>query len=124
MRQFKTGATRDSNKGKNDYEGFLSPLFIEAFGNYMTRHQKQADGKMRDSDNWQNYFGKNHYKICIKSLFRHFIDFWCIHRGYTRYDKDDKHKLTKIECICAIFFNLQAYADKLLNEKEENNNVV
>ena len=52
MRNFDTGATRDTDKGKNDYEGFYSPLVVEAFGDYMTKHQLQADGKLRDSDNW------------------------------------------------------------------------
>jgi len=53
MREFISGATRDDSEGKNDYEGYLSPLVLRRFGDYMTLHRKQADGKLRDSDNWQ-----------------------------------------------------------------------
>jgi len=53
MRTFGGGATRNSDQGKPDYEGFLSPLVIIRYGEYMTRHRVQADGNIRDSDNWQ-----------------------------------------------------------------------
>ena len=36
IRKFKSGATRDTNEGKYDYEGFLHPVVIEAFGNICT----------------------------------------------------------------------------------------
>ena len=52
MRHFKSGATRDSDETKIDFEGFMSPLVIERFGEYMTKHRIQADGGLRDSDNW------------------------------------------------------------------------
>jgi len=32
VRQFETGANRDTDEGEPDYEAFLSPLAIEAFG--------------------------------------------------------------------------------------------
>lgn len=53
MREFRTGATRDNDEGKYDYEGFYHPLVVKRFGQYMDKHRKQADGKLRDSDNWQ-----------------------------------------------------------------------
>lgn len=107
MREFDTGATRDSEDGKNDYEGFLSPLVIEEYGNYMTAHRKQSDGNLRDSDNWQKGMER---KVYIKSLFRHFMDLWMIHRGYGRFDKRDGHKITAKEACCAIMFNVMGYA--------------
>jgi len=119
MREFKTGATRDDDSYKNDYEGFLSPLFLEAFGNYMTKHRKQADGKLRDSDNWQKGIPLSAY---IKSLWRHFLDLWFLHRGYKRFDIKDGHKITKIEALCAIFFNTQGYAHELLKEENKKTN--
>jgi hypothetical protein len=106
MREFETGATRDSEDGKNDYEGFLSPLVIEAYGDYMTSHRKQADGNLRDSDNWQKGMSKDVY---TKSLWRHFMDLWFIHRGYRRYDRKDKHEITAKEACCAIMFNVMGY---------------
>src|SRR5687768_4320669 len=35
MREFETGATRNLDNGKLDYEGFLSPLVMERFAEYM-----------------------------------------------------------------------------------------
>ena len=87
MREFNSGATRDSDEGKNDYEAFLSFPVLKAYGDYMNKHRVQADGKLRDGDNWQKGFGDNHCSVCMKSLWRHFLDMWAIHRGYKRIDK-------------------------------------
>ena len=67
-RYFNTGAYRDTDENKNDYEGYLSPLVIEAFGNYMTKHRKQSDGNLRTSDNWQKGISKEVYieKMSVK----------------------------------------------------------
>lgn len=118
MRKFDTGATRDSEEGKYDYEGFLSPIVIEAYGQYMHKHRKQADGQLRDSDNWQKHFGEKHFDVCIKSLWRHFVDLWFLHRGYKRFDKKDSHEITKKEALMAILFNVMAYTDKLLKDEQ------
>jgi len=114
MREFKSGATRDDDNGKVDYEGFLAYSVLEAYGNYMNKHRIQADGKVRDSDNWQKGFGEKHFDVCMKSLWRHFLDFWAIHRGYKRYDNKDGHEITAIEAGCAMLFNIMAYMYKLL----------
>lgn len=116
MRVFKGGATRNSNDGKYDYEGFFSPIVVEAFGRYMNKHRKQADGNLRDSDNWQKHFGENHFAVCIKSLWRHFMDLWFLHRGYKRVDNIDGHGINKEEALMAILFNAMAYTDKLLKD--------
>lgn len=120
MRQFSTGATRNSDVGKNDYEGFYHPLVIEAFGDYMTKHRKQADGKLRDSDNWQKGIPKDAY---MKSLWRHFLDMWFIHRGYERFDSITGEKLTMKEVICAIIFNVQGYLFELLKDIKQDNDI-
>jgi len=116
MREFKTGATRDTDAGKNDYEGFYSPLVVEAFGDYMNKHRIQADGKLRDSDNWQKGIPKDAY---MKSLWRHFLDMWFLHRGYKRIDKQTGEELTMKEVLCAILFNVQGYLYEILKPKEE-----
>lgn len=103
MRVFDSGATRDSDDNKHDYEGFLSPLVIERFGEYMTKHRKQADGRLRDSDNWQKGIPKDAY---AKSLWRHFLSFWKAHRGY----KDEDIE----ESLCAMLFNIQGYLHEKL----------
>jgi len=116
MREFSTGATRDNDGGKIDYEGFLSPIVLERYGQYMHKHRVQADGKLRDSDNWQKHFGENHFAVCMKSLYRHFVDLWFLHRGFKRYDDKDNHLLTKDEVLSAIIFNCVAYMDKILKD--------
>lgn len=106
IRKFKTGATRDTNEGKYDYEGFLSPLVIKRFGEYMNKHRKQSDGSLRDSDNWQKGIPKDVY---IKSGWRHFIDWWIEHRGYTSRDGIE-------EALCALLFNVQGYLHEYLKD--------
>ena len=55
----------------------------------------------------------------MKSLWRHFVDMWFLHRGFKRYDKLDGHEISKEEAICAVMFNVIAYMDKLLKDKNE-----
>lgn len=112
-RVFSSGANRDTDVGKVDYEGCLSPLCLESFAKYMLRHSKLKDGSTRSSDNWQKGFPN---KVIAKSLLRHSVDLWFLHRGYKRYDKDDGHPLTKEEVLCAIIFNAQAYLLKVLKK--------
>lgn len=109
VRQFSTGATRDTNAGKYDYEGFLSPLVIERFGEYMNKHRKQSDGNLRDSDNWKKGIPQEAY---IKSAFRHFMDWWLIHRG-----NEGREDLE--EALCALLFNVQGYLYEHLKKKKE-----
>ena len=107
IRTFETGATRDTDAGKHDYEGYLSPLVIERFGKYMTKHRIQTDGNVRDSDNWQKGIPKKEY---LKSLFRHFIVLWKEHRA-----GDDGEREVMEEALCGIFFNVQGYLYELLH---------
>lgn len=113
MRTFESGATRDDCETKCDYEGFLSPLALIQYGKYMNEHRKQADGKMRASDNWQKGIPLKDY---MKSLFRHFMDLWLLHRGHEVHDRDDGHIVTIQEALCGILFNTFGY----LHEVEKN----
>ena len=109
MRTFDTGATRDSDDGKLDYEGFLSPLVLQRYGEYMHRHRIQADGEMRDSDNWQKGIPKDAY---MKSAWRHMLDWWMEHRGYpSREGLED--------AICALIFNAMGYLHTCLSAPQE-----
>ncbi len=114
MREFKTGATRDSDETKNDYDGFLDPIVIERYGNYMTKHRKQADGKLRDSNNWKKGIPKEAY---MKSMWRHFLDVWFIHTGYKRFDKQRNEEITMDEALCALLFNIMGYLFEILKPK-------
>lgn len=121
VRQFSTGATRNADNNKLDYEGFNCPMAQRAFAEYMHSHRKQADGTIRDSANWQKGMGLDVY---AKSLIRHIHDFHCLHRGWeiTRPEDgkpmppDDEHKL---ELLCAIWFNVQGYIHETLKAQKK-----
>jgi hypothetical protein len=111
MRNFDTGATRDTDEGKLDYEGFLSPAVLKRYAEYMHKCRVQADGKLRDADNWQKGIPQEAYK---KSLHRHYMDQWLYFRGETIDDDIE-------EVLCAIMFNVQGLMFELLKEKKEEN---
>jgi hypothetical protein len=113
MRTFDTGATRDSDDDKIDFEGFLSPLVIRRYAEYLHKHRTQADGKLRDSDNWQKGLPLSVY---MKSLWRHFIDLWSIHRGITVRDPKDGHIISMEEALCGNIFNASGYLHELLKQ--------
>jgi hypothetical protein len=115
VREFSTGATRDSGDGKFDYEGFLSPLVLECYARYMHRHRQQSDGQMRESDNWQKGIPQTAY---IKSLFRHFVDLWLMHRGHACYDKRSGQPIILAEALCGVIFNAMGYLHELLKPEE------
>lgn len=108
-RKFETGATRDTDEGKYDYEGFLSPLVLERYGQYMNKHRKQSDGKLRDSDNWQKGIPQTAY---IKSAFRHFFDWWKEHRGLPSTEGLE-------DALCALLFNVMGYLHEHLKRKKK-----
>lgn len=109
-RTFSTGSNRNSDEGKYDIEGFLSPLVMDEFYKYMHHHRRLADGTLRDADNWQKLFGEKHYDVCMKSLLRHVHDMWLEHRGYKSRDGIE-------EAMMGIIFNAMAYAFKYYKEK-------
>ena len=111
IRTFDTGATRDSDVGKHDYEGYLSPLVLERYAEYMTSHRTQADGSVRDSDNWQKGMSLTVY---MKSKWRHFVDSWKLHRGYRVYDKKTGQPVVMDESLCAELFNTMGYLHEYL----------
>lgn len=109
MRKFETGATRDTDQGKLDYEGFLSPLALERYAEYMNENRIQADGKLRDSDNWQKGIPLTAY---IKSLWRHFFDVWKEHRGISTDSGLER-------ALCGIIFNAMGYLHEVLKAKQK-----
>jgi hypothetical protein len=112
VRQFETGATRSADSDRDDPEGYLSPLVIDRFNEYMTKHRVQADGSLRDSDNWQKGMPLASF---MKGMWRHFLHLWTRHRGYPV--RDPKAAIDIEEDLCAILFNTQGYLHQLLKEK-------
>lgn len=135
-RQFSTGANRNSDTGKLDYEAFNSPIVEKAYAQYLGRHQRLADGTLREGDNWQKLFGDKHFDVCMKSGLRHMMDVWLFHRGFadetaaysevTRFENpekpftiDERIKLAREEAICGTIFNMKAYLFKLKIEERK-----
>jgi len=117
MRTFNSGATRDSDEMKLDYDGFLSPLVLRRYAEYLNKHRVQADGKLRDSDNWQKGIP---LKVYMKSLWRHFMDIWTFHRGIWKTGTPGSSTREKREeAICAVIFNASGYLHELLKQSGE-----
>jgi hypothetical protein len=100
QRVFDTGATRSPLANKPQYEGYLSPLVLKRFGEYMLKHQTQADGQRRDADNWQKGIPP---ASLMDSKTRHDMDVWLHHRGYS-----DAATEPMEEALCAVMFNTMA----------------
>lgn len=113
IRQFATGATRDTDAGKLDFEGFLHPLVIERYAEYMHAHRIQSDGSLRESDNWTKGIPREAY---MKSGWRHFRDWWMEHRGFDSYSGYESHSGIE-EALCALIFNAMGYLSVLLIER-------
>ncbi len=115
MRTFETGATRDSEDGKYDYEGYLSPLVLNRYAQYMHEHQKQSDGKIRASDNWQKGIPLSAY---MKSLWRHLMQLWGSHRFPKLLASSNPKE--KEDTLCAIIFNASGYLHEFLKKEQSN----
>ena len=111
VRQFESGATRDTAEGKLDYEGFLSPLVLKSFAEYMHEHRIQSDGSIRASDNWQKGIPLDAY---MQSMFRHFMDVWFFHRGLPELAE----AASIDEALNALFFNVQGSQHEVLKEMD------
>lgn len=95
MREFITGANRNNDDGKLDIEGFINPLALQTYCEYMHKHRHLEDGTLRSSDNWQKGIPKEEL---TKSLIRHTLDRWLENRGY-------ESREGKIDADCGIIFN-------------------
>ena len=102
MREYTTGATRSDVAGRPQYEGYFSPIVLWRFGQYMLKHQKQEDGKMRKADNWQQGMPLDDY---MDSMWRHFMDIWLYHRGH---GVETAHEELQ-DALCAMMFNVMGY---------------
>jgi hypothetical protein len=112
VRKFETGATRSSDAGRYDPEGFLSPIVIERYCEYMNAHRVQPDGSVRDSDNWQKGIPQTTY---VKGLWRHWLHLWTRFRGYKVQDPLSTQSME--EDLCAILFNAQGLLFEILKDK-------
>ena len=98
MRVFDSGATRNTDEGKIDYYGLMSPRVLKCYAEYMNKHRLQADGLLRDSDNWKLGIPVKQY---MKSLLRHTMDLWYEYEAAVIEDASAVNK----ELLCAVIFN-------------------
>ena len=110
IRKFETGATRDTDAGKLDFEGFESPIVEMRYAEYMHKHRQMPDGSLRESDNWQKTYGEKHYDTFIKSLARHYVDLRLEHDGFQSREGVEA-------ALCGIIFNAKSYLYKILKDR-------
>lgn len=106
MTAMESGATRSSSEGKPDYRGYISPLALRMFGEYMLRHQTQADGKQRSSDNWKKGMPLERY---IESLMRHNVAFHEVWDRYVAGGLQPGDVAVLEEEMAAMYFNVQGW---------------
>lgn len=106
--KFSTGATRDASATKPDFEGFMSPLVLHAYGRFMQYNREMEDGSLRESDNWQLGIPLANY---MKSLWRHHVDLHLHHRSLGHLAKQ-----TLVWTLCAIIFNASGYLHEVLKK--------
>lgn len=119
LRTFDSGATRHVDTDKFDPEGFFSPLVLDAYQAYMHTHRYQADGTVRDSDNWQKGIPIPVYR---KSLIRHTMTAWMIWRGYPVKAENVGGKMvvpTLQDALMGVLFNTMGMLHELLKREQE-----
>jgi hypothetical protein len=121
VREFGTGATRDLDANKLDFEGFLSPLVLERYAEHMHKARKMPDGSMRESDNWQLGIPMVVY---IKSLWRHFFAVWKLWRGLPVTEVVKGETIVKdLETeLCALLFNASGMLHEHLKDRRSASN--
>lgn len=115
VQKFDTGATRSLDVNRYDPEGFMSPIVIERYCEYMNKHRVQPDGSVRASDNWQKGIPQEKY---LKGLWRHLLHLWTRFRGFQVQDRMASEGIE--EDLCAIMFNTQGMLFEVLKDKRKN----
>lgn len=110
LRSFATGATRDTTENKPEPWGFTSALVMKRFCEYMQAHRIQADGKLRDSDNWKKGIPREVYQ---HSLSRHVEDLRLILEGFP--GQAGEPDLETV--LCAILFNVQGMLHEVIRDR-------
>lgn len=105
-RTFESGAVRDTDSDKYDYDAFLDPRVLVEYARYMHRHRQMPDGTVRSGDNWKAGFPLDSY---IKSLLRHVIDLWLLHSGYESRRPETDELVSMDDALGGVLFNVMGY---------------
>ena len=115
MRKFETGATRSPIGDKLRYADFLDSRVIKRYCQYMHKHRVQADGQVREPNNWKK--GVDRASL-VDSLNRHQMDVLMWYHGY-----EDEMEEPIEEALCAVMFNTMALLDAVLKEQDKVRNI-
>lgn len=113
IRQFDSGATRDTDKGKPSYIKALSPIVLQRYVEYIGKHRTQSDGSQRDWDNWKQGIPQDVY---LDGLGRHEMAVWLLCHGFSAFDNHGP--VTLEDSLCGIIFNTQGMLHELLKEQQ------
>lgn len=114
MRQFETGATRDSDDhpDKPNYVKALSPIVLREYVKYLGRHRTMPDGTKRDWDNWK---GGLPIDVYMEGLLRHVMAVWLIQHGYKAYDNNGE--VTLKDSLNGVVFNTTGFLHEILESE-------
>jgi hypothetical protein len=121
VRQFKSGATRDTNDNKLNYRGFENPFVTKRFAEFMHRNRVQSDGSLRAADNWQKGIPREAY---MESLERHFNEVKQMHEAEAGRSPESwgKPVMTDdevfLDALSAIIFNAQGMMLEIMKGTE------
>jgi hypothetical protein len=121
VRQFASGATRDTDQGKLNYRGFENPFVTKRFAEFMHRNRKQSDGSLRAADNWQKGITREAY---MESLERHFNEAKQMHESEAGRnpefwgEKAETSSEVFLDTLCAIVFNAQGMMLEIMKGTE------
>lgn len=110
MRNYETGATRNSDEGKPQYAKIGDPTIDKAYADYMNAQAVQADGKIRPADNWKKGIPVADY---LDSQRRHWHDVWFHLSGHPE-QAEEKDLVT---ALCALKFNVDGMLYEVLKER-------
>lgn len=115
MRNFSSGASRDSNDhpDKPNYYKALSPIVLREYVKYLGRHRTMPDETKRDWDNWKNGIPIDVY---MEGLLRHVMAVWLIQHGYKSYDNNGE--VTLKNSLNGVMFNTTGFLHEILKKED------
>jgi hypothetical protein len=113
--EFESGATRSDDGDRFDVEGFLSPIVLERFCEYMHKNRLRSDGTLRDGDDWQKGIPPIRY---VQAALRHMLHLWTRWRGFE--PKDASAAASLEEDCCAVLFNVMGLLHHILLRQRTN----
>jgi hypothetical protein len=114
IRQFDSGATRDTDVNKPSYIKALSPIVLQGYVEYLGQHRLQSDGNLRDWDNWKQGIPQEVY---LDGLGRHEMAVWLLCHDFPA--SDNHGSVTLLDSLYGVIFNAQGMAHEILKEQQK-----